>query len=297
MNIFGSGLRGDHYGRFFWGLSFKNRKIIIPVLIVMILVMALLLLEKFISMENRLKQLSLYEPIYVLALKHELNMGDVIKLEDLKPMIFYKNEYENLNYKDPENNLNSPALISCNYDSASQKLSGFKDVVGRVVNIPIHANTLLRREYLAPAGTMPGLINLIEKGHNLIDIEVSQSGFNVFIKPNDQVDLYELNQDSSALLATKVKVLMVDSLPLGKAPLQVSVDSKSQRHLTLAVPEEIFSRLIRAKRHGTLMVTYNPQNSGRNYRPSSQASAKKSEPSRFQSLTIIQGSKKEIIKK
>lgn len=295
MNTLSPG--GGHYDRFFWSLSFKNRKIIIPILITVILIAALLLLQKFIGMERQLKELSLYEPIYVLALKRDLNIGDVIKLEDLKPMIFYKNEYENLNYKDPNSNLSSPILISCNYDTRTQKLSGFKDVIGRVVNVPIYANTLLRREYLAATGTMPGLINLIDKGHNLIDIEVPQSGFNIFIKPSDQVDLYELKQDGSTLLATKIKVIMVDSLALGKAPLQVNVDNKSQRQLTLAVPEEIFSRVVRAKHHGALMITYNPQNLAKNYQQSSAKTFNRRLNSlEFQSLTIIQGSKKEIIK-
>ncbi len=293
----GSGLSS----RFFWTLSFKNRQILIPTLIVLILLGTAFLLQKYIAMEMQLKKLSHYEPIYVLAVNKNLNIGDVIKLEDLSPMIFYKHEYDKFNYTEPGSNMSMPSFIKCEYNSdnktSSTKLSGFDDVVGRVVNLPIHANSMLRREYFAPRGTVPGLVNLIDERHTLLDIEVPQSGFNVFVKPNDYVDLYELTKEGSRLLASKVKVILVDSLALGQAPLQVAVSPKTLRHLTLSIPEEFYSTVARAKLNKSLVITYKNKEAetiaiekGHRLVPRVPL-----QQNLFQPLVLIQGAKKEVL--
>ena len=305
MNTINSELRSGLPGRFFWTLSFKNRQILIPTLIVLILVGAVFLVQKYIAMEMQLKKLSHYEPIYVLTVNKDLNIGDVIKLEDLAPMIFYKREYERLNYTEPGSNVSIPSFIKCQYEPdtkvpSNSKLSGFDDVVGRVLKLPVHANSMLRREYFAPRGTVPGLINLIDKKHTLLDVEVAQSGFNVFVKPSDQVDLYELTKDGSRLLASKVKVILVDSLALGQAPLQVAVSPRSSRHLTLSIPEELYSTVARAKLNKSLIVTYKNKEaeqiivSNMIHRVTPRAKITKSE-NLFQPLVLIQGTKKEVL--
>lgn len=301
MNTAQGERRGDLLSRFFWALSFKNRHILIPVLIALIILGAIFLAQNYISMELQLKRLRHYEPIYVLAVNKALNIGDVIKAEDLSPMVFYKQEYEKFNFTEPGANVALPSFIKC--EQRDSKLLGFDDVIGRVVNLPVHANSMLRREFFAPRGTVPGLINLIEEKHTLLDIEVPQSGFNVFVKPNDYVDLYELTKEGSRLLAAKVKVILVDSLALGQAPLQVTVDSHALRHLTLAIPEELYSSVARAKLNKALALTYKNKttetiNSPSGHRVSLRSKSVLVKPDRlFQSLTLIQGPKKEVLER
>lgn len=299
MNTAHSGRRSDVFSRFFWTLSFKNRQILIPTLIVMILIGALFLTRNYISMEMQLKKLKKYEPIYVLAVNRDLNVGDLVRAEDLSPMVFYKQEYEKFNFTEPGASVAIPSFIQCNKDDS--RLSGFKDVIGRVVNVPVHANSMLRREFFAPRGTLPGLINLVEERHTLLDVEVPQSGFNVFVKPSDYVDLYELTKESTRLLASKVKVILVDSLALGQAPLQVAVDSHALRHLTLAIPEDLYSSVAKAKLNKALVLTYKHKvtNSHQPQISYKTPSHSKATPAKakdlFQSLTLIQGAKKEVL--
>ncbi|MDD9899124.1 MAG: hypothetical protein OXU45_09030 [Candidatus Melainabacteria bacterium] len=275
--------------RFLWGLSFKNRKILIAVMIVLILASALLLAQKFIAMELQLKQLSRYEPIYVLGLKRDLNIGDVISSSDLKPIIFYKQEFAKQQHADGQ-----PSYIKANYNPETHALGGYSEILGRVVKTPVYAGSMLRQEHLAPAGTMPGLINLIEENHSLLDVSVPQKGFNVFIKPGDRVDLFQVGKLGSKLIASKVKVILVDSQALGKAPMRVPVDSKARRQLTISVPEQLFSNVSRALKAKNLVVTYKNKEAeeinDQTYSP---------RPSRslFQSLLMIQGPKKELFAK
>lgn len=292
MKTINSELGSGQLDRFFWGFSFKNRRVLIPVLIILIIITALFLAQKFIAMQLQLKRLSRYEPINVLAVTRDLNIGDVLSQEDLKPVIFYKQEYEKMQVKDPDSNLSKPSYISCNFDSSTNKLSGFGDVIGRVTNIPVHAGSILRREYLAPPGTLPGLINLLEVNHSLLDLTVPQLGFNVFIKPNDFVDLYRVDKTGSSLLASKVKVILVDSLPLGKAPLQVPIKLREFRELTVSVPEEYFSNIVKAKQAKSLVVTYKNKEQEQVL---TKGLTKSFQPqSLFQSLLMIQGEQKEI---
>lgn len=292
MRTINSELGSGQAGRFFWGFSFKNRKILIPALIILILIAALFLAQKFISMEMQLKRLSRYEPIYVLAIKRDLNVGDVISSSDLKPVIFYKQEYDKLQVKESNSNLATPSYISCDFDPSTNKLSNFKDVIGRVVSVPIYAGSALRQEHLAPQGTLPGLMNLLDENHTLLDLAVPQHGFNVFIKPNDFVDLYRVDKSGSNLLASKVKVILVDSMPLGKAPLQVPIKARTNRELTVSVPEEYFSNIVKAKKANTLVVTYKNKDQEEVLlkNPIEHVAVR----SLFQSLMMIQGEKKEV---
>ena len=138
--------------RFLWDFSFKNRRLLIPILILVILALVLILAKNFIDMDLRLKHLSKFEPIYVLGVNKDLNIGDVISSSDLKPFLFYKNEYEKLKVKNSDNNLESFSMIACNLDPQTGSVTGFNDVVGRVVNIPIYADSFLRQPVKKKSG-------------------------------------------------------------------------------------------------------------------------------------------------
>jgi Flp pilus assembly protein CpaB len=185
-----------------------------------------------------------------------------------------------------------PSFVSCDFDPETQQLTGFDDILGRVASIPIAANSILQRELLAPQGTLPGLINLLDKNHSLIDLSVPQLGFNVFIKPNDLVDLYQVYESSSKLIASKVKVILVDSKPLGKAPLRVAVSNKSRRELTVSIPEEYFSTVVKAKKNKRLIVTY--KNKERELVQVPRIDQAFKSKSLFQSLLMIHGPTKEV---
>lgn len=289
--------RGGLLDRFLWDFSFKNRKILIPLLLIVLLIMAFIVIKNYLEMDMRLKHLSRFEPIYVVGVNKDLNIGDVISKNDLKPFLFYKNEYEKLTTKDDISNLEKHSLINCQLDSRSNALIGTDSIVGRVVNIPIYKNSFLRQEFLAPVGTLPGLVNLIEPGHTLADVTVAQTGFNVFIKPNDFVELASVDRaGNSKLIASKVKVILVDSLPLGKAPFHVNVDERAKRHLTLSLPETKLAELTQAVKNKTLVVTYKRTEAGHQKEeqmPIKKAISKPSNP--FQALMMITGSKKELI--
>lgn len=285
--------------RFVWDFSFKNRKIIVPILIFFILVLGFIVVKNFIDMDLRLKRLSKFEPMYVLGINRDLNIGDVIGNSDLKPFLFYKNEFEKLKIKNKDTNLELYSLIPCDFDAQSGSLIGIKDVVGRVVKIPIYKNSFLRQEFLAPMGTVPGLINLIEKDHALADVIVPQTGFNVYIKPNDLVDISSIDRFGNLeLIVSKVKVILVDSLPLGKAPLHVPVDERSKRHLTLSVPQDKLADITKSIKNKTLVITFMNQDTAQFVNRANQIKPlSKNYKNPFQALMMITGSKKEFITK
>jgi len=277
--------------RLFWGATFKYRKILIPVLVLLILLATGFALKSYYQMQSSLQRLSAYEPIYVLGLNRDLNVGDVIKSSDLKAVLFYKNEYERDSELD-ETGLAQNSLLECKLDSQDQ-IYGQQDIVGRVLKVPVFKNSILRKDYLAEPGAVPGIASLIEKHHSIIDIAVPQTGFNVFIKPNDEVDLYETTKTGARLLASKMKVVLVDSLPLGKAPFQVAVKARELRNLSISVPDRVFAQVMRAKRAKNLLATYNH---GEEKVIAVNPQRPLPKPKDFQALTFIQGDKKELIK-
>jgi Flp pilus assembly protein CpaB len=195
-NIFAQG-RGGIFDRFFWSLLYKNRNFFILIFIVMIFFITIALFKNFIEMDLQLKRLSQYEPVYVIGVKKDLNIGDILAANDLKAFVFYKDEYKKLTYKNQITNLDEPALFEASFNQSSGQLINIEDLVGRVVNVPILKNSFLRKEFLAQQGTLPGLINLVEVGHTLIDVKVPQTGFNVFIKPSDYVDLARITNQKT----------------------------------------------------------------------------------------------------
>lgn len=242
--------------RFFWTVSYKHRRIMIPILILLILAGAIILIQSYVSMQKRLEQLSSYEPIYVLAAAQDLKVGDTIQESNLSARIYYRKEFEKVKTSDKEG-VQVTALIPANYDSYNQKLSGYGDIVGRVVKIPIFKGTMIRKDFLAEKGALPGLRALIPKDHSLLDIWVPQTGFNTFIKPGDFVDLYQVSKSGSRLLKDDVEVLLVNAEPLGQAPHKVAVNSGAKRNLTLAVPDDFFKKAVHASKQNSLMVSYN----------------------------------------
>lgn len=276
--------------------SYKYRKIIIPLLLLVICSCTVFLIQNHLNMERRIEELSAFEPIYVLSINKDLNLGDIIKKQDLKATLFYKKEFEKISQKDEKSGLNKPLLIPCNYNQKNKDLNGFKNIIGRVVKIPILANTTLRHDHLAPPGTTAGLSNIIPEGYSLLDLNVKQTGFNVFIKPNDIVDLYQVDKLTSTLVAENIKVLLVDSLPLGKAPLQVAVNPQVKRKISLSIPQNLYSKILKIKNAGKLSLTYRGKSS-KAKSPSQERSTNFKQNNKrplFQKLLFIKGKNKEV---
>jgi hypothetical protein len=293
MNTKATGLlSGEEH--FTWELfAVKYRKFLIPILTALIVLGALSALRIYLSLENKLKKLSVHEPIYVIAVNKDLDAGHALSPEDLRPMLFYKSEFNKLFDKDIRSGLSKPKLISCTIDASGASIqNSSEDLIGRVLNIPVYRDSVLRMEYLAPRGVAPGILSLLDVNHSLLDLQVPQTGFNIFIKPNDYVDLFELTEHGSQLLAGKVKVILVDSLPSGKAPYQVNADAQAKRNLTLALPNSILARALKAQQKKSLLITY-----GKSYLPKTiQDSTTGSENGKFfQRLILIRGKHKEIL--
>lgn len=290
MNLRRSSLLGGEMNHLLYILAFKYRKVLILILIAVIFFSGAIAVQAFISMERKLKNLSQYEPIYVLKVNRDIDQGELIGDEDLSVTMFYKHEFEKLSIVDRDTGLSHSSLINC--EISSGKIIPSENLVGRVALIPILKNSILRLEYLAPSGTLPGLINLVSENHSLIDFEVDKKGFNVFIKPGDKVNLIELNKSKSQLLAKDVKVLLVDSMGMGKAPIKANVAERSKRNLTLEIPNEVFEKVLLARKTNSLALTYQrlqsiqPEPERKNFGNSD-----------FQKLTFIQGKQKRIIQR
>ncbi len=288
--------------RAFWNISYKHRKVLIPILIALIFIGSLVLIQSYVSMQNRLRQLSSYEPVYVLAVKKHFNVGDVITRNDVFAKLFYKKEFEQVTIADEKTGMPKPALVEVDYNSDTDQLSGINGILGRVVKTPVLKDSFLRIDALAEPGALPGLQSLIAEGHSLLDALVDQLGYNIFIKPGDYVDLYENTKTGTKIIGRDIEVLLVDSLPVGQAPFQVQVNPKFKRNLTLSVPEEIYKRAIAAQRANSLIVTYNNDStieqikSASNPNPIKRKAAAKAKPfNPFQQLIFIKGNNKEVL--
>lgn len=272
---------GDGLGeRLFWDFSFKNRKFLMPILIVSILVLGFLLAQKFISQEITIKKLSEFEPVFILGVKRDFGIGEVIKGEDLEPITYSKKEFEKKTY----------------YET-----SKIKELVGRIVRTPVFANTALTEEYLAPKGSMPGLQNLIPENHSLVDVEVPQTGFNIYLRPGDKVDIVENVNGSTRLLLREVEIALIDSQTLGKAPFVVENNASQKRNLTLIVPINLISEIAKAKKAQNLFITVsnNTENFFDNSKVQTQTKtarvpSKLQSKENFQSLVFIHGKEKEV---
>lgn len=285
MSSLGMEPRTGLLDKFFWDFTYKKRHLLIPFIIFLIAIFSCILAFKFFSMQKRLERLSKFEPIQVLGIKRDLNIGDIIQRSDFKSFIFYEKEFEKITFKSDGKSETSLIL----FDNAN-------DYIGRVIKQPIQKDSFLRKEYLAPLGSLPGLINLIDEKHSLVDISVPQVGFNVYIKPGDVVDLYEqIKNTKPKLITTKVKVVLVDSLPLGKAPYQVEANRKSRRQLTLSVSEDNFAKVVNAIKNKSLYATY--QNSFIHEHKSEVKRKPAVKKNNFQPLFLIQGAKKEFATK
>ncbi len=282
--------------RLFWDLSFKNRKFLLPILIGLILVIGIVLVQKFLALETELKKLSDFQVVYVVAVNRNLNVGDLIRKEDLSPMIFSKKEFTKVLFHDTKDNLDKPALISCSIDEKTKAIKYPENLIGRVVKFPILANSAIRKEFLAPENALPGLENLLSENQSLIDIEVPQSGFNIFLRPGNKVDLVETTTGNSRILASNVEVILVDSKALGQGDFIVENNPGLKRNITVVVPKEHLSDLAKAKKSQNLFLTLSKTSPKREIEAKTTVHRIQPKPKPFQALTMILGSDKKVIK-
>lgn len=277
----------------FWHVSYRHRGILIPVLIILIMLCSIVLVQSYVSMQGKLKELSSYEPIYLLASKKHLNVGDIIQREDLYAKLYYKMEFDKVKTKEDDEAMAQHALVPCSYENG--QLSGIDAYIGRVAKIPILRDSFIRRDALAVEGSLPGLVNIIKDAHSLLDVLVDQIGFNIFIKPGDFVDLYQVANDGSQLISKNIEVILVDSLALGKAPFQVQVQPGSKRNLTLAVPDKIFKKALEAQKSNGLIVTYNKYKEKAAQIKLIKRNTRKNNSGAFQQLLMIKGPDKQVL--
>lgn len=257
----------------------KHRKILLWSLFFLICFFALMLFFKIHSMQKQIKTLLKYKPIYIVGVNRDINVGEALELKDFKALLFYEEESKTI-----------PSLFSCEIDKASGQIFGIGPLIGRIAKIPIYKNSLLREEYLAPKDSLAGLGSLLDPGYTSLDIEVPQTGFHVFIKPGDFLNLYDLA--SSQILAHKAKVLLVDSKPLGKADWQVASDTQAKRIITLALPQTLITKILALKSKNLLALNY-PSDTNKNETTMQLPKIYKS-INNFQPLTLIKGEHKEI---
>ena len=304
MNTLGFASGSGFADRFFWDFSYKNRKKIIPVLLMAIFALGIYLLYTFFSMEMKLRYLARLEPVYVLSLKRDINAGDLISVRDLKVSLVYKKEYENLHYLESKTGLKKPSLIKVQYDEKTKKIIQLdKKYINRVATVPILEGSLLREEFLAVPGTLPGLMSLIPENHSLVNIEVPKIGFNTFLQANDRIDIYDISSGQAYLVVPDVKIIIIDSKtsPGTDSGLpNAGMDLNKNRYLTLAIPNSSITRVLQVNKSKNLFISYRHPTSDLNIRPPiiktksvpAQARLQKG----FQSLTLIQGEQKQELK-
>ncbi len=270
--------RGAVYSRSLLTVTSKHRPLLLAVLIVLIILGTAAAMASYLHLKTKVRELSALEPVKLLAAAKELEVGDVIREDTLVPMFLYRHEYE---------------LARESYVPEASK----HQLIGRVVKVPLLARSFIRQEHLAEVGSLPGLVNLLDRDHSLLDINVPQQGFNVFIRPDDKIDLYEIKDSHTELIAAQVKVILVDSQPLGRAPLKVTVDPRLERQLTLAVPDAVLQRALRAKQMRTLIATYGRETLKPVYSPVLKPPPKAKLQGLFETLVFIKGEEKEVLAK
>lgn len=307
MNTLGFASGSGLARRFFWDFSYKNRKKIIPLISIFIILAGIYLVYVFLSMEMRLKYLTKLEPVYVLSVSRDIKPGELISARDLQATLVYKKEFDNLSFIESHTGLKKPSLIKIQVDEKNKSIINLdKKYLSRVANTPILKGSLLREEFLAPAGTLPGLMSLIPPNHSLVNIELPKIGFNNYLQAKDRIDIYDISSGQASLVVSNVQIVIIDSQvsPASKTGLNpASPDLSKERYLTLAVPNENTARVLQVNKSRNLFVSYRnqsspvPQPQTREYQPSSRPSPPKPpQETRFQPLTLIQGDTKQEIK-
>lgn len=270
---------------FFWQAIERYRHWVIFFLVSVLFVSALLLSKEFIRMESRIKELSAYEAIYVFSINKDLELGDIISRDDLTATLFFENEFNRI-----EN------LFQVVLEPQKQQILNSAELVGRVLKVPVFKDQLLRKEQLAEVGATPGLSNLLKENHSLLDVSVAQEGFNIFIRPNDKVDLYQTDKYGSKLIAENIEVMLVDSQALGKAPFRAEINKRAERNLSLSIPNSIFKKVLAAKSNSSLLVTYHKSKLAQPVKKIVKPKIEEPVTKRdFQSLVLISGDKKEFL--
>ena len=273
----------DFFAQLKWILTYKYRKLLIALLLLLIIAISAMLFLKYQAMQKKLATLQAFEPVFILKLNRDLNVGDALKPGDLALAQVFHQELEET--KDQSFICSMAALDAC------------PNLYGRVLKVPVYKGSILRQEFLAQEGIEPGIVNLLKESESFVDLAVSQTGFNVFLKPDDLVDIYQVDRDKAKLLTKKAKIIMVDAQPLGKAPMQVQVDSSLKRNLTLAVQDKDLYDLTQAIKHKKIYVTlHNAKTPETVEKPKPKFIAKKKSKNLFQALTMIQGDEKEMVK-
>ena len=291
MSSFNNDL-GSAVERFFWTVTYQKRKFLVPVLLLIVLVLSFYLYQRYTVMELRVKHLSQNQAITLLAAAKDLKVGDTLSLQKLKATPFLKREKDKLVTDVQANSKNEYKQVVFELHDRFDQLVNLPQILqDRVLQVPVKAGAILREEYLAPVGTMPGIEIILENGYTLFDVKVPKTGFNVYIKPGDEVDLYRSTKVGTSLLASKLKVLLVDSKAIGESPAVVEENSRESRNLTLALPEPLFRVSSQLSRDKRLIVTYHKGSIANHHQ---QKTSTKKKPL-FQALTFISGDKKEVV--
>jgi Flp pilus assembly protein CpaB len=308
MNTLGFASGSGLARRFFWDFSYKNRKKIIPLISIFIILAGIYLVYIFLSMEMRLKYLTKLEPVYVLSVSRDIKPGELISLRDLQASLVYKKEYDKLSFIETSTGLTKPSLIKIQVDEKNKSIINLeKKYSNRVANTSILKGSLLREEFLASVGTLPGLESLIPPNHSLVNIEVPKIGFNNYLQAKDRIDIYDISSGVSTLVVSNVQIVIIDSQvsPNNKNGLApTSVDLSKDRYLTLAVPNENIARVLQVNKSKNLFISFRNQSNpitqtkaiNQQYHKVLAQEGRPSQRSRFQSLTLIQGDNKQEIK-
>lgn len=285
--------KADIFAQLSWMLTHKYRKLLIGLLLILIFALSFFAYFKYAAMQKDLKSLQAFEPIFVLKVNRDLNVGDPIQMTDLAIGRVFRQEFETLRNILPDQDLERSVLFECRNEFA---LSSCTNLIGRVLKIPVYKGSVLRQEMLAQEGIEPGIVNLLGEKEAFLDLTVPQTGFNVYLKPNDLVDIYRIDKESSTLITKKAKIIMIDAMPLGRAPMQVKVDASLARSLTLAVEKDDLYKLTNAVKAKKIYVTLHNLKEQEPVIAQARTTKKKSlKRNFFQALTLIQGDKKEII--
>lgn len=277
------------FTRLYWLVAYKYRKITLLTIFLLIVFSSIKVYWDFLLLQKRVAVLQVNQAKYVLKINKDLNVGDQISFNDLAIAKIFADEFASY-ASDLEKELHHSSVFVCDNQAS---LSSCQNIIGRVVKIPLYKNSILRQEFFAESGVEPGIINLLDTNQAFLDLTVPQTGFNIYLKPNDFVDLYKIEKDFSHLISKKAKIVMIDALPLGKAPLQVKVEPSLVRNLTIAVDKKDLFELTNAVREKKVYVTLH-NNKDTQVKNSQYKSKTKNN---FQQLTLIQGHKKEIVTK